>query len=185
MTLSKKPQSNRIIVAVGSLNPTKILAVKKAFRKIFPKTKWYVKGTRVASSVADQPMSDKETIKGATTRAKRAISALGADYGVGLEGGMQKIGYEWFETGWIVIINKKGEKGTGSSFRIRLPEKIMEHIHNGKELGIATDIIFKTVDSGKNNGFFGYMTKDTVTRTAAYRDGVIAALSRFVHPSLY
>ena len=172
-------------VAVGSLNPTKIEAVRQAFTLIFPETDWQFEGVSVSSSVADQPMSDKECIRGAKNRAKRAMKKLKAAYGVGLEGGMQKIGDQWFECGWCVILNKEGEQGTGSSFRLEAPIVIKRYIDQGLELGDVIDIVFKTKDAKSKNGFFGLMTNDTVTRTSGYKDGVISALSRFLHPELF
>ncbi len=172
-------------VAVGSQNPTKINAVKAAFEKMFPDQTWIVQGADVASGVSDQPMSTKESIRGAKNRAKRSMRALKADFGVGLEGGLHKIGKDWFDTGWIVVINKKGEQGIGSSIWMKSPEKMMEHVFKGIELGFVDDLIFDKKNSKHAEGHFGLMTQNALTRTSAYTDGVISALTRFVHPHLY
>jgi len=172
-------------IAVGSTNPAKIEAVKQAFQKVFPKAKIDVQGIEVKSGVSDQPMSDRESIRGATTRAKKAIKALKADFGIGLEGGLQKIGKRWFDSGWIVVIDKKGAIGIGSSIRMHTPQKFMDHIFEGKELGTITDIFFKTKNSKRKAGHFGLMTNNALTRTEGYRDGIISALSRFIHPHLF
>ncbi|OGE33014.1 hypothetical protein A3E66_02065 [Candidatus Daviesbacteria bacterium RIFCSPHIGHO2_12_FULL_37_16] len=172
-------------VAVGSKNPVKIEAVKRAFEIIWPEKKWDVLGVEVSSGVSNQPMSDLESIKGATTRAKRAIKALKADFGVGLEGGLQKIKKDWFDCGWIVVINKKGEMGMGSSIRMHAPRRMMELVKKGMELGDANDLIFRKVNTKQSEGHFGLMTKNAITRTTAYRDGVIAALSYFLHTHLF
>lgn len=172
-------------VAVGSLNPAKIESVQLAFNALFPQITWEVIGVSVPSSVSDQPMSDKVTIRGATNRAKRALKKTKADYGVGLEGGMQKIGKDWYECGWAVVVDKNGITNAGSSFRLFVPLAIMKHIEEGKELGDAIDIIFKTKNAKLSNGFFGLMTNDVITRPLGYRDGIIAALSRFLHPEVF
>lgn len=172
-------------VAVGSLNPVKIAAVKEAFEKLFPDKKWEVKGMDVKSGVSDQPMSDKESIKGARTRAKKAIKMINADYGVGLEGGLQKVGKYWFDCGWAVVVNKRGEEGIGSSPRILMPEKMMELIYEGKELGEVSDILFNRRNSKQAEGHFGMMSNKLITRSTGYRDGIIFALSRFIHPKLF
>ena len=52
-------------VAVGSMNPVKIDAVRQAFESLFPDDKWDVKGIDIKSGVSNQPMSDKESIRGA------------------------------------------------------------------------------------------------------------------------
>ena len=172
-------------VAVGSKNPVKITATKEAFEKIFPEIKWEVIGIEVESGVSDQPMSDKESILGAGNRAKKALKKLQADYGIGLEGGLQEIEGQWFDNGWIVVIDAKGNKGIGSTVKMPTPSKLMELIHKGIELGIANDIVFNKINSKHSQGHFGLMTKNAITRTSGYRDGVIAALSRFIHPDLF
>lgn len=172
-------------VAVGSMNPVKVNAVKEAFEKLFPDKKWEVIGVDVKSGVSDQPMSDEESIKGARSRAKKAIKKLDAHFGVGLEGGLHKIRKHWFDCGWIVVVNKKGEEGIGSSIRIQMSKKMMKLVFSGKELGEVSDILFNKVNSKQAEGHFGIMTKNLITRTHGYLDGVLSALSRFVHPKLF
>src|SRR5689334_5962405 len=133
-------------IAVGSTNPTKINAAKMAFEKVFPSEAIEVVGAKVSSGIPDQPKGHAQTIEGATNRAKRALKQINdADYGVGEEGGMQELDLrngenQWFETGWCVVVDKKGNVGIGSSIHMEVPEKLMKHIHAGKELGTATDI---------------------------------------------
>ena len=178
-------------IAVGSDNPVKINAARMAFSKVFPAEEIEVVGVKVSSGIPDQPQGYKQTIEGATNRAKRAIEQIpDADYGVGQEGGMQEMDLgngktQWFETGWCVVVDRKGNTGIGSSIHMEVPEKLMRHIHEGKELGVATDIEFATIESGKKAGFFGLMTNNHIDRTAAYADGIITALSRFLHPHLF
>jgi|GEM_PF-181868 len=172
-------------VAVGSKNPVKIQATKEAFEKVFPEMKWEVIGIEVESEVSNQPMSDTESIKGARNRARKAMKKLKADYGVGLEGGLHHIGKYWFDNGWIVVVDKQGNEGIGSTVKMPTPQVLMELVHQGIELGIANDMVFKTVNSKHAEGHFGLMTKNAITRTSGYRDGVISALSRFVHPDLF
>ncbi|MCL5438700.1 MAG: inosine/xanthosine triphosphatase [Patescibacteria group bacterium] len=172
-------------IVVGSKNPTKIQAAKEAFLMVFPNKKWEVVGIDVESGVVSQPMSDDESIKGARNRAKAAIKKIKANYGVGLEGGLQKIDGMWFDCGWIVIIDKEGNEGIGSTIKMHTPKKFMKLIDKGIELGIVNDMIFKTKNSKHAEGHFGLMTNGAITRTKGYRDGVISALSRFIHPELF
>lgn len=172
-------------VVVGSTNPVKIEAVKQAFDKVFPEKKWQVVGIEVLSGVPNQPMSDLESIKGARNRAKNALKKVKADFGVGLEGGLQQVGKCWFDCGWIVVLDKKGTEGIGSTIKMETPKKLMELIKKGMELGEANDVLFRTVNSKQAEGHFGLMTKNAITRTSGYKSGVIAALSHFVHPKLF
>jgi len=130
-------------------------------------------------------MSDEESIKGATNRAKLAKEKAQADFGVGLEGGLQQVGDKWFDCGWIVVIDEKERVGIGSSARIQTPAKMMEHIHKGMELGHVNDLFFKQENTKHGAGYFGLMTNNAITRQSGYRDGVIMALSRFIQPQLF
>ncbi|MBP9816364.1 inosine/xanthosine triphosphatase [Candidatus Woesebacteria bacterium] len=172
-------------IAVGSKNPVKIACVKEAFEKVFPDITWEVEGVDVASGVPDQPMSDIESITGAQNRAQGARDALGADYGVGLEGGLQEIENNWFDSGWIVIVDAAGNEGMGSTIRMLTPEKMMEMIREGMELGHVNDKLFGVENSKHGDGHFGLLTNGAITRTSGYRDGVIAALARFIKPEVF
>ncbi|MCH8050148.1 DUF84 family protein [Patescibacteria group bacterium] len=171
-------------VAVGSKNPVKIEAVRLAFKTAWPREEWAVEGIEVDSGVPDQPMSDEESICGARNRAQRSLEALQADFGVGLEGGLQKISEFWFDCGWIIVTDIEGSEGIGSTIRIIVPEKMMQMIHDGKELGDACDIIFGGKNTKQAEGHFGLMTNNGVTRTSGYRDGTLSALASFIHPHL-
>jgi inosine/xanthosine triphosphatase len=172
-------------VAVGSKNPVKIQSVQLAFEALWPDRKWQVEGIDVGSDVSDQPMSDEESIQGAYNRARKAQKELKADYGVGLEDGLQKTGDHWLDCGWVVVVDKNGNEGIGSTVKMVVPAKMMQLIHDGKELAEACDILFNETNSKHKEGHFGLMTKNQITRTSGYKDGVIAALSYFVHPDLH
>ena len=173
-------------VAVGSTNPVKIRAVRKAFKKVFPNEKIIIQGIDVSSGVSSQPMNDEESILGATNRAKRALKNSSADYGVGIEGGLNKTGKFWFDCGWIVVIDKTNKRGIGSSMKMHTPQKMILMIKNNKmELGEVDDLVFKRMNSKQKKGHFGLMTNGAITRSHAYRDGVICALARFLHKNLY
>lgn len=172
-------------VVVGSENPVKIKAVEEAFAKIWPNKKFNVVGVNVKSGVSSQPMSDIEAIKGATNRAKRALKSSGGDFGVGLEGGINKVGRRWFDCGWIVIVDRKGNLGIGTSARMETPKKMLAMINKGMELGDVNDILFKKKNSKQGEGHFGLMTNGVVTRKDGYREAVIMALARFIHPEIF
>jgi len=79
-------------VIVASTNPAKIKAVTDAFKKVFPEFKIKVESISVESGISEQPMSNKETLKGAMGRAKNARRKIPkADYWVGIEGGLEWI----------------------------------------------------------------------------------------------
>jgi len=58
-------------------------------------------------------------------------------------------------------------------------------ILQGMELGVANDVVFGSTNSKQGEGHFGLMTKNVITRSDGYMQGVVMALSRFVHPHLF
>ncbi len=172
-------------VAVGSTNPVKINAAKQAFKKVWPKKIWEIVGVEVESGVSNQPMSDEESIKGATNRAKRALKTTSADFGVGLEGGIHKTNGMWFDTGWAVVVDKKGTLGIGTSIRMQSPPAMMKYVKKGMELGDIDDMLFGKKNTKHKQGHFGLMSKGALLREEAYQHGVISALTRFIHPKLF
>ncbi len=131
-------------------------------------------------------MSDEESIKGAINRAKETLKRnQNAEYGVGIEGGLQQIFNRWFDCGWVAIVDRKERVGIGCSVRLETPPKMMKLIFQGKELGEVDDIFFKIKNSKHQTGHFGLMTKNKLTRLNCYKDAVITALSKFIYSELY
>lgn len=173
-----------MIVAVGSKNKTKIEPVEEIFSHHFTDVK--VVGVSVKSGVKEQPMSDDEMFTGALNRAKKALAKVkNAEFGVGIEGGIHKYSYGWFERSLIVIIDKKGNIGIGASGGLALPKKVIDLIEQGKNLEQAVDMLFGTKKIGEGIGMFGIMTKGVVTRASGVRHGVAFAIARFLHEGIY
>ena len=80
-----------LIVAVGSQNPVKLEATRRAFQSVFTHRSVRVVGVNAASGVPDQPFGDEETKRGAMNRATQALRAVdNASFGAGLEGGLSR-----------------------------------------------------------------------------------------------
>jgi inosine/xanthosine triphosphatase len=172
-------------VAIGSKNPVKIEAVRLGFEKVLPDEAFEFIGVDTPSGVADQPMSDEEAIEGARNRARGALEASDADFGVGVEGSLHKIGMRHFQCGWIAVLDREGRQGIGSSCRMPFPERMIQMVKSGMEVGMAVDQIFGRTNAKHAEGYFGIITKGAITRTDGYRDGVIAALAPFLHKDLF
>lgn len=173
-----------MIVAVGSLNPVKLESVRLAFGALWAARAWDIRGCEVSSGVSAQPMTDAEARSGARTRARNAIRVAGADYGVGLEGGLQKVEDQWFNMGWAAVVDRAGAEGLGSTVRMIVPPALMRLVLSGSELGEACDQVFNSSNSKHAQGHFGLMTNDAIDRTGAFRDAVISALAPFLNPGL-
>lgn len=172
-----------MIIAVGSKNPVKLEAVENGFRKVFPQESLDVIGVDVKSGVSEQPLSDVEMMKGAKNRAKAALNSVkSAEYGVGLEGGLNEHDGEWYGRSWMSIIDRSGTHGMGSSVSCYIPPKMMKLVHEGKDLKTVCEELFGIQDIGRKEGYFGLLTNNAITRASGYSDGIVMALSNFVRP---
>jgi len=174
---------DRIVVAVGSKNPAKVSAVKKVFKEVF-EAEVEVFGLSVESGVSKQPINE-ETFVGARNRAGRALEVGAADYGVGIEGGLVKLGGRWYNLGFVVVINRRGEVGTGTSGWFECPKTPLEEIRKGRELADVMDEVSGTRESRNELGAIGFLTKNRVTRKDLYVHGVHMALIPFLNRELW
>lgn len=172
-------------VLVGSANPTKVEAVRRAFDGVLHGP-WKVHGRAVASRVSDQPTSEAETVRGARNRVAALISEAQADYYVGIEGGLLRSAGRWMECGWVVIEDAHGHEGIASTASIMIPTPIAEQLlDDGANLNDACATHFDVQDAGKQMGYFGLMTNGMVDRVGAYADAAAFALAPFAHPALF
>lgn len=172
-------------IVVASLNPVKIRATRKGFKKMFGIEQVEAIGVSVPSGVSDQPMTQAETLEGAVNRAHRAKDAhADADYWVGIEGGLEETAAGMEVFAWIVICSQSRE-GKARTATFMLPPAVIELIHQGLELGDADDQVFGVDNSKQAGGALGLLTKNVVNRTWLYVPAVILALVPFVNEELY
>lgn len=172
-------------IIIASKNPIKIQAVHDGFSEIFPGWNIETLGIGVPSEVSDQPMGDEETFTGALNRAKNAQKEMPeADFWVGVEGGNIRHGEEMEVMAWVVVLSKDkiGKARTAGFF---LPQKIVELINQGYELGHADDIVFKLDNSKQKMGSAGLLTDGVMNRLRFYVPAVILALIPFFKDDLY
>ena len=173
-------------VVVGSTNPVKLATTKEAFEKVYPDETFTFVAHKAVSGVSEQPMGDEETRTGARNRCADCRTAEPeADFWVGLEGGLLKLGNEYWVMAWICIEGKDGTVGYGKSSSFLLPPEACRLIDQGIEVDDAADMMFDEQNSKQKFGMVGLLTDNRVTRTDQYRDAVVYALIPFVKPALY
>ena len=175
-----------MIIAVGSTNPVKINAAQIGFAKIFPETEIIIKHAEVDSGVFEQPWGE-DVIRGAINRAKNILTQIkDADFGVGLEGGLEQNGFGYFTYGWAAIVNQNDQIGLGKSVDLQVPKKIVDLIRlENLEMGHALDKLLGTTNIKQKQGYIGYVTNDLITRTDAYVGAIICAMARFIKPEFF
>ena len=172
-------------ILIASHNPVKIQAALTGFQRMFPGVAFTVNSVTVPSLVSAQPKTERETLVGATNRAKLAQRQMpAADYWVGIEGGVQEADGEISAFAWVVVLssNQAGKGRTGTFY---LPVAVVRLIQQGKELGEADDIVFQRANSKQENGAVGLLTGNAIDRAGLYEQAVILALIPFKNPELY
>lgn len=175
--------SESISVAVGSFNPVKINAVRGAFVRQWPNAA--VSGIEVDTGVSAMPMSDEECLSGARNRAKMARESSNADFGVGLEGGVNQEATGLMLLGWVVIVHRDGTESVSCTAKIPLPKMLADRILAGEELGPVMDDVLKVTGTAKKGGASGALTASLVMRQAKFEMAVAYALAPFVAPQFY
>ncbi|WP_421617657.1 DUF84 family protein [Brevibacillus sp. TJ4] len=163
--------------ALGTMNKAKRAAV-------FQATGVEPECCQVPSGVADQPMSEEETIRGAINRAKAALDQLPhCQIGLGLEGGLAF--EETFTGQWYLIsicAAWDGERlflGKGLGFPV--PQQAVQRIvQEGIALGSVIDEWSGTTGSNQQGGAYGLLTQDRVRRADVFCQAVLAATTPFV-----
>jgi len=172
-------------IFVTSNNPVKIEATLSGFQKMFPDEQFKIDSDDISSGVSDQPMSDKETLQGAINRVNNGFQSVpAADFWIGIEGGIEYENGEMAAFAWVVIKSKTmtGKAKSGTFF---LPKKVAQKILEGKEMGLANDIIFNQKNSKQKLGAIGILTHNVVNRTQLYEHAIVLALVVFRNEELY
>jgi len=169
--------------AVGSKNPVKISAVANAVKKVWKDAD--VIGVEVDHGTGVQPTSNEAGLKGATLRAELCLKQADSDFGVGIEGNTEETGHGMLLQGWVVIVNRQGEKGIANCGGFLLPERVAKEVRKGRELGPVMDELAGVHNTKQKMGSTGILTNGLISRTEAFEKGVIFALARFLNPQYY
>lgn len=170
-------------VAVGSINPVKVAAVREMVLRQWPDAE--IIAIDAPSGVGEMPMNDAECLTGARNRAVAARKQAEADLGIGLEGGVNPEAVGLVLNGWVVVVDKNGREGVGGAGRLPLPQAIAQRVLNGEVLGPIMDDVLGETEVSRKGGAIGALTAGLVLRREAFALGVAYALAPFVAVQLY
>ncbi len=176
-----------VSVIVGSANSAKVEAARRAFGRCFGEVE--VMGLEVDSGVGAQPVGE-ECFSGARNRAlaarnQAAVRSLGADFCLGIEGGLLKLGATWFGVGAVCVVDSHERESYGATPIFEMPASIVRRVLDGRELGDIMDEMSGEPDMRRTLGAVGYLTKGMLTKVSAYEDGILAALAPCVSADIY
>lgn len=165
----------RLMVAVGSTNPVKVEAVRRAFSKFWEVE---VRGVEVESGVPAEPFG-AAAVEGARNRARKALSILNADFGVGIEGGIFHLHGRYYCAGFVWVERRDGVYGTGTSGWFECPSRFIPELLTGTELGDLMAKLSGRASIKREEGAIGFFTRGVVNRVDLYTHGVLMALAKF------
>ncbi|GHA55596.1 inosine/xanthosine triphosphatase [Pontibacter akesuensis] len=172
-------------VVVASKNPVKVNAALDGLKRMFPEDAFMPTPVSVPSGVADQPMSDQETLHGALNRVENArASHPEADFWIGIEGGIEKFNGELAAFAWVVVQDRE-QTGKARSGAFFLPKAVQELVEQGLELGDADDQVFGHSNSKQKGGAIGLLTQNALDRRELYEQAVVLALVPFKNKAYY
>ena len=145
-------------IVIGSLNETKINAVKKVFPEV------EVIAASIPSKVSAQPIGDEETEQGAINRAQNAGDLYSNSIGIGLEGGVMVHRGELLLCNWGALVTADGKTYTASGARIKLPIAFKQKIEQGLELSEIMDNYTKKKNIRHHEGAIGIFTNGRMLR---------------------
>ena len=173
-------------IIIATENKAKNQAVTEVFEQVFDSCSFV--GSKAASGVSEQPLTEAEGIEGAVNRAQNVFADhADADYCVGLEGYVDTNAYGMFLAGAVAVVNNKGEVGVGISAKMQLPEFMKQRIEQGEELGPIVKELMDDVEGEIRHGAGtnGILSKGLYNRVDEFKDATKCALARFVSPELY
>ena len=184
-----------IKICVGSLNPTKINAVKLGFGKYFKKIQVFQ--IKSDSKVPNQPIGMDLIVQGAINRAKGALSYLIREikakkntFGVGIEAGLVEVphtltGYMDFQ--FCAVIDENDCISLGSGIGFEYPQFAIREIlsDKSKEIGEIMGKFVNNINLIKDIGAIGVLSKHAINRTEILTQAVICALIPRINKEIY
>ncbi|HEU4321647.1 MAG TPA: inosine/xanthosine triphosphatase [Roseiflexaceae bacterium] len=168
---------------MGSQNPVKLAAVRAALAEAGIAAD--ICALEVPSGVPEQPIGLEETACGAHRRARNALEAAGADWGIGLEGGVE---FDQAGNAWLfnVVAIAAGERSVWAhGGRLLLPPRISAGLRAGGELGPLIDDLIGAHDTKRGLGTIGHLTHGLITREESFRSCLARALVPLLWAELY
>lgn len=185
----------KYLLCVGSHNPTKVNAVKFAFKKYFPEFEIFK--IKADSGVSNQPIGLDLILKGAKNRAELAISFLINEkqkktniFGIGIEAGLVKVPYaktSYMDFQFCVIMDEDKTITLGSGIGFEYPQSVINEIFSNQETEIGTVLgkLAGNMNLKNEAGAISFLSKNTITRTDILSQAVICALLPRINKELY
>lgn len=179
-----------MIIRIASTRAPKVNGVKKAVEKLIRHfhaidIDLHFETKQGESGVSEMPLSLEETMKGARHRAESVFEPGTVDMTAGVEGGLFRIDGKVFLQSWTCVYDGS-EFHYGGSGCIELPQTLAHNVyHGGEMLGDAIDRFSQQSDVRSNQGTFGILTADLVSREDSFELSAINAFIPYFNRKMY
>ena len=166
---------------MGTRRGPKLEALRATLAEIDPGREWEIEAFETPSGVRETPLSSEEIRQGARGRVEHLLCAApGFDLYIGMEGGLSQIGEAVWLENWAYAAD--GERGYfGSGGAAPLPPGIAaEVVGRGRSLAEVIDEVAGRADIRSQEGTWGILTRNLITRQHAFRDALVNALAPFL-----
>ena len=180
-------------VAIASTRSPKVNGEKRAFQKLShipPFEQIVIEPMQVESGVQATPLSVDELMTGARQRAESAFVKSGpksgeALFSVGVEGGIYVSQHRAFLQSWACVYDGT-QCSFGSSGSIEIPQALSDAVvRDGADLGKVIDIFAEQKNVRSNQGTWGILTNDLITREDSFELATLNALAPFFNKRMY
>ena len=180
-------------VLIASKRAPKVNGVQRAFKRLshFDLFKTIVfEPMTVESGVPATPLSIDELMTGARQRAETVYASNGdnsADdvLAVGVEGGVCVFQRHTFLQSWACVHDGR-RFSFGSSGSIEIPQALADAVvKDGADLGHVIDIFAEQKNVRSNQGTWGILTGDLITREDSFELATLNALAPFFNKKMY
>ncbi len=180
-----------MIIAVGSTNEAKVLAVREAINSSSLFSNPQLIPLSTSSEVSDQPLSLQETIQGAQNRAKSAFNQCqNCRYSFGIESGLMEASNA--TSGYLHVsvccLYDGINRYTGLSTGFEIPPQILGFILDQK-MDLAQACLQSGISSntkiGSMEGLVGILTRGRVDRKEYSKQCVMMALVQLENAEWY
>ena len=168
-------------VAAGTRREPKLAALRATLAEIQPHGDWRIEAFEAPSGVRETPRDQEETRLGARRRVEFLIERHpGFDLYVGMEGGLETgDGHAWLQNWAYASDGLRGYFGSGGA--VPLPPAIVEAVlGEGRSLAEVIDQIAGRADVRSQEGTWGVLTRNLITRQHTFRDALVNALAPFL-----
>jgi len=179
-----------MVIAVGSTNKAKILAVEESLLDSTCFSKVAVIALQVSSDVSDQPLTIQETIQGAKNRARNAFNQCDCKYSFGIESGL--IEAPETASGYLHVsvccIYDGINYYTGLSTGFEIPHLILKLILDEK-MTLSQACLHSGISNntkiGSTEGLIGILTKGKIDRKKYSKECITAAILQLENEEWY